>query len=283
MYRSLLLICAVGLALAACEPPPIDDDSINRYDPAENLMGEIQRDGLLRVGVLAGLPPWSSDDAGFTVDLGRMVADELGVDVTYVSAESDELIEMVRNGDVHLAFPMVPITEGLLEDNGLTDPYWVAHQRLLVPAGEPISGVDDLDGAAVCSLATEGVEVDIATLNPDVGEVIEADAAGCLEALQSGEVQAVTGPDILLLALKAQEPDSELVGDQLSTEGYGAVVGQGTGGFNGFVDAVLSEADREGRWADLYAKWVTPVSGDSPPDFPTMTLEEAAALFPLEG
>jgi ABC-type amino acid transport substrate-binding protein len=287
MSIRVLATCALlfALVLSGCVPAEEDDDRIVNFDAEENLMGRIQDRGVLRIGIEADVPPWASseigDPEGFTVDLGQLVADSLGVDAEFVTADRSLLPAMVVDGDVDIAFPLIPTTEELLIEYGLTDPYFVAHQRLLVSAGSEIAGVDDLSGQDVCSVANNDTGVDLETLNPAIEEVVIATTAEeCLDLITAGQVEAVTGPDLILLSLASQEDGFEIVGDDLTTEGYGAVVSRGTGGFDGFVDGVFAEADREFYWTELYEQWVSPVTGEPAPPFPTMNLEEAATLFP---
>jgi ABC-type amino acid transport substrate-binding protein len=289
LARKILITCiALVFTFAACVPAEEDNDRIPNFDPEDNIMGQIQEDGELRIGIEGDASPWSSSEGGavqgFNVDLGLLVADALGVEAEFLVAEREELPAMVADGDVHLAFPLVPTTEEFLIDHGLTDPYFVAHQRLLVPEDSGIEGVEDLDGRDVCSLANEDTGADVELLNPDVGEVVTtSDERECLRLLNEGRVDAVVGPDILLLAVAEDADGTVVVGDQLTTEGYGAVVSRGTGGFDGYVDGIFAEADKELEWTELYRKWISPITGEEPPPFPTMNLEEAAALFPAGG
>jgi ABC-type amino acid transport substrate-binding protein len=293
-YRAILL-CALASAafFAACVPAEEENDRIPNFDPEENIMGQIQKDGVLKIGIEKDAAPWSSiptspgnplsgPPSGFTVELGQLVADSLGVDAEFVVPDDPgTLPAMVESGDVDIAFPLVPITEDLLVQHGLTDPYWVAHQRLLVPNGSPIESIDDLAGQGVCSIANEETGADLELLNPAIDSMVRStDAQECLQMIRDGEVAEVTGPDILLLTIEAVDGELAIVGDQLSTEGYGAVVSRGTGGFDGYVDGIFAEADKELDWTKLYGKWISPITGEDPPPFPTMNLEEAAALFP---
>ena len=286
---------AVAMLFAACVPAEEDNDRIPKFDPEDNIMGEIQQEGVLKIGIEPDAAPWSSavtggrkvlpgPPLGFTVDLGQLVADSLGVDAEFVvPPDPKQLPEMVDDGRVDLAFPLIPITEDLLVEHGLTDPYWVAHQRLLVPAGSPIENVDDLDGTTVCSIANPESGVQIEALNPNIQDVIHAPGVHeCQRLMRASEVDVITGPDILLLTIQDAQEGLELVGDELTTEGYGGVVSRGTGGFDGYVDGIFAEADKELDWTRLYAKWLSPVTGQDPPPFPTMNLEEAAALFPSD-
>jgi polar amino acid transport system substrate-binding protein len=279
-----LLMCWLALAAlsVACVPEPVDDDSIPTFDAEENLMGQIQQEGVLRVAIEEDFAPWATLDStgaeGFTADMGVWVADALGVEVEFIGAPSETMGDLVTDGDVHLAFPMVPITEASLTDHGWSDPYWVAHQRLLVSEGSQVTEVSDLDGEVVCEDLNEDTETSVTDLNDAV--VSAPTGEDCAELLRSGDVAAAFGPDVELIHAMASTPGLQLTGENHSTEGYSAMLGVGTGGFNSFVDAVFAEADREGRWSVLYERWLTPVTGSEPPLHPDMTLEEAAALFP---
>lgn len=70
--------------------------------------------------------------------------------------------------------------------------------------------------------------------------------------------------------------------EQLSTEGYGALVPSGEASWRDFVTQVLEESQQEGRWAELYRTWLQPLLGGEVLSPPGMTVEEAAALFPAD-
>jgi ABC-type amino acid transport substrate-binding protein len=72
-----------------------------------------------------------------------------------------------------------------------------------------------------------------------------------------------------------------IAGDQLSTEAYGAVVQKDAPGFIEVVKNILERAQADGTWAESYHRWIEPLEPDSDPEPPTMTVEEAAALFPV--
>jgi glutamate transport system substrate-binding protein len=269
----------------ACVPSEVDDDSIPRFDPQETLAGEIQQRGVMVIGVERDAPPLASSSVGgpegFTVEMGRWLADGLGVDAEFVTGTAAELAAMVSANEVDVAFPLTPITEQGLDEHLFSDPYFVAHQRLLVPASSSIEGVEDLSGKRVCEFLDEtGVEV--AELNGEVSETVSAtDAMECLEQLEAGRVDAVTAADIVLITLVARSDEElRMVGGDLSTAGYGAMVRRNPLGLNSYIDSVFDEADHEGRWSELYAEWIGPYSGDREVEPPTLTFEQAAALNP---
>jgi ABC-type amino acid transport substrate-binding protein len=285
------------LALPACTPEEPDDDTIHSFAP-DTVMGEIQEAGVLRIAVEDDRAPWSSFSfvgpestatvsTGFTVEMGRLIADSLGVDAAFAVATVDEMIDRIEAGVVDIAFPLVPLTEARVRAHSYSDPYWVGHQRILVAEGSGISEVDDLTGGSLCDVAYEDTGAAVADLDADPDEILmpgplegPIDPLGCIEPLREREVDAVMGPDVLLITYLAELGDGyEIVGDQLTTEGYGPIVRSGTGAFSSFVDSVFAEADREGLWRAYYDEWIAPLTGVAI-EFPRMTAEDAAALYP---
>lgn len=242
MPSKLISIACLLLMIGGCVPPEESNDRIKRYDPEENIMGQIQARGVMRIGIPSDHPPFAIVEAGaepqgFVVDLGTLAAESLGVEPEFIAAPSDDLLEMIRidpdecgtETDLDLAFPMVPITEKLITSFTFTDPYWVGHTR---------------------SLLENGNEID-------------------------------RGPDVELLARAYEDPTLEVGGEQQSTEGYGAASRCGTTTFGSVVSQVINEADAEGDWTASYETWLADLFADPAPDeVPIMTVEDAAALYP---
>jgi ABC-type amino acid transport substrate-binding protein len=72
-----------------------------------------------------------------------------------------------------------------------------------------------------------------------------------------------------------------ITGDALSTEGYGAAATTDLPGLAGFVNGALAAAKGDGRWTRAYNRWVAPYTNDPNPQPPALTLQDAAALFPI--
>jgi polar amino acid transport system substrate-binding protein len=283
-------VIAIVFILSACIPPEPDDDLIVNYDPEETVMGEIQQRGQLVVGTPEGRPPFD----GFTLGFGRLVAEALGVESREVPLPPEELITAPEEGVVDISFPLVAITEKLVRHHAFTDPVYIAHQRLLVPEASGISEVDDLGGLVCQFIAREVHQIDkntfvlsdigvnVKELNPEVAVVEPPDPTGCLQDLRKQEVEAVSASDWLLYpALSEKGDELAIVGEDLTTEGYGAVIEAGASAWTDFVNGVFAEAGAEGDWQRLYDEWFGPYS-DEEITFPDMTVEEAAALFPSD-
>ncbi|HEV2756453.1 MAG TPA: transporter substrate-binding domain-containing protein [Actinomycetota bacterium] len=289
MRRSRLFPLALVLACAgACVPPVPDNDEFTRFDE-ETVMGVIQDAGVLVVGLPeeVGLP-WaalSGDDAtGFAPDVAADIAESLRVDLEFREAPNDELVDLVDQGDVDVAFPVLTVTEELVRGHAFSDPIYVSHQRLLVPARSGIETAEDLDGE-VCSPIDDATGVELHTLNPSAATVPlkPGNAAGCIPLLEDGLADAATATDVLLAAMIARLPDGfEVTGEQLTTEPLGVSLESGASGWVDYVNKIITEFDQEGRWAASYEQHFRPLLGGETPEPPIMTVEEAAALFPAD-
>lgn len=247
MFRTPAIVCA-ALLLTTCVPPEENNDRIIRYQPDKTIMGAIQAAGVLRVGLPADSPPWASggtEPEGFLVELAELVADSLGVETEYASASSVELMELVHVTDEELGDD-----DGVLE---LED--------------------TEVDIAFPLFHVTESLVLRRTLSDPYwVGHTRDLSA--------DGEVIA-TDRDVLLAIEAAGMPGATITGEQHSTEGYGAVVRTGASTFATLVSQVFNEADAEGDWERFYDRWLAQYFDANEPPIPIMTVEDAAALYPV--
>ena len=286
--KSLVVgLCAsLALAAAACVPSETQTEvtDVVSYD-RDTTMGRLQREGMVTFAIPGDLGPFSSIDVdgnpqGFVAEFAFEIAASLGVSADYVPASGEEGLEMVRQGQVDIAFPSVGVTEALARQNNLSGPYWVAHKRLLVPEGSSVQGAGDLeDGAVVCQYEEERTRTDIADVFPGVESSDSSDFRQCADRLRGGG-EAATAPDIYLMVLADELGGHEIRGEQLSTAGYSAALPRNAADLRTFVNTVLTDVKSEGRWLQFYEEWLKPVANREGVNAPDLTLEEAATLWP---
>lgn len=283
-----LALVALAVGTGACVPPVEVTTTPAHFNP-ETVMGEIQARGFLKIGVPSDRPPFGSqsgrldDVEGATVELGRYVAEALHVDPSFVAAPNDELLGLIDDKSVDVAFPITAITEPLVRHYSFTDPYWVAHQRLLSLRGT--FDLDELGGETVCSFIDPDTEVALDTLNPAIELKTVPDPADCVPTVEKNGV--ATASDAILMgmveALHRRVPIYPPIigGDELTTEGYGAVVIGDAPGFIEVVNNILARAQEDGTWDDAVGGSVA-AGGQftTPAEPPDLTVEEAAALYP---
>jgi glutamate transport system substrate-binding protein len=285
-------LCVVTLVLGACggdDEPAVDGSPGGPATqfPAGSTMARLQQEGEIVIGVKFDVPPFgfknpqTNEVEGFDVDLGRYIAEALGVEPRFEEAISDNRIPFLQNGTVDLILSTMTITTDRDAEIDFSEPYFIAHGRILVPEDSDIQGVEDLAGRTVCTALGSTYEENLMKSAPEAELQLVDTYSECLELVQIGEVDAVSTDDVILTGMIVQDPTLKLVGDELTVEPYGAGITEGDTEFKEFVDGVIADVKADGRWVDLFDTWVGQYTGQQaePPD---MTLEEALELRPCE-
>ncbi len=240
------------------------------------------QDKKLRLGTEGAYPPFNYANAdgtlgGFDIDLGKAIADELGVKPKFIEAISDNRIPFVKRGTADLILSTMTINTERDAEIDFSEPYYIARGRVLVPKGSDIRGVEDLAGNSVCTALGSTYEETLRKQAPEADLKLVDSYSECLELLQNESVDAVSTDDVILTGMIIQDDRLEIVGDELTTEPYGAGIKQGDAELKEFVDGVIADYKSDGRWAKAYDKWVGQYTGEDqePPD---MTLEEALEI-----
>jgi ABC-type amino acid transport substrate-binding protein len=285
-----LLLSVLALGVVACgddEEEPASSDATATAEAtaepeqfaADTTMGKIQAKGEIAIGVKYDVPPFGFKNPrsgvveGFDVDFGKAVAEQLGVKTKLVEAISDNRIPFIQDGTVDLILSTMTINAERAEQIGFTNPYFIAKGRILVPQDSNIAGIEDLAGRKVCTALGSTYEATIKEQAPRA-ELRLVDAySECLELLQNGAVDAISTDDVILTGMIIQDDTLKLVGDELTTEPYGAGFKKDDAEFAEFLNGVLADYKADGRWKASYDKWLGQYTGEeqAPPD---QTLEQ---------
>ena len=292
--RVLLAVAAAfGLVAAACgSDQPSGQESptspVERPEfPAGSLAADIVERGEIVIGVKFDVPPFgfknpqTDEVEGFDVDLGRHVANALGVEPSFVEAISDNRIPFLKDGTVDLILSTMTITTDRDAEIDFSEPYYIAHGRVLVREDSDITGIDDLAGRKVCTVTGSTYEGAVEEQAPEADTQLVDTYSECLSLIQTEAVEAVVTDDVILTGMIIQDPTLKLVGEEITVEPYGAGIKQGETELQDFVDEVIGAVKDDGRWADMFDTWIGQYTGESQ-DPPTMTLEEALELRPCE-
>jgi len=298
--RWLLIALAVAtlvlasLALSACG----DDDEESTADepaveveqfPADTTMGRIQEAGEMNIGVKFDVPPFgfnnpqSGEVEGFDVDLGRYIAERLGVEPVFREANSDNRIPLLVDGTIDMILSTMTITEERDLEIDFSEPYYVANGDVLVPTGSDIQALEDLSGNRVCTALGSTYQETIKQEVPDADLRLVDLYSQCLELIQTDAVDAVSTDNVILTGMVIQDDTLELLGLNFTEEPYGAGIPDGDTEFKEFVDESIQEYIDDGTWEENYEKWVGQyIEEDQQQGPPEITLEEALKLFPFE-
>jgi glutamate transport system substrate-binding protein len=251
--------------------------------PADSTLGKIQAKGQITIGVKFDVPPFgfknpqTDEVEGFDVELGKAVAEKLGVEPNFIEAISDNRIPFLQDGTADLILSTMTINEERAEQIDFSDPYFIARGRVLVKEDSDITGVADLAGRKVCTALGSTYEANLKKQAPDADLQLVDSYSECLELIQNGAVEAVSTDDVILTGMIIQDDTLKLVGEELTQEPYGAGIKKGETELVDFVNQVFQEMKDDGRWNEIYENWVGKYTGE-PGTPPNISVDEAIEL-----
>ena len=268
--RSFALAATLCLTLAACGGGDEEGggDTASAPEPAasfpaDSKMAEIVEAGTLKVGTkfdqpLFGLENLDGEPEGFDVEVAKLVAAKLGLgedEVEFTETVSANREPFLQQGQVDMVVATYTINDERDQVIDFAGPYFLAGQDILVKKGNPdkITGEADLAGKTVCSVAGSTPAGYVEESIPDADLVLVDAYTKCRDALQNGQVQAVTTDNVILSGYVSEAPEEfELVGEPFTEEPYGIGVPEGEEEFCEFVNETLAEAAEDGSLQEAF-------------------------------
>ena len=276
-------IAVAAMTLAACggdgggeaeAPEPTVEDS-PEFE-AGTKMAELSEAGEITVGTkfdqpLFGQANLEGDPEGFDVEIAKLIAARLGIEpenIEFVETVSANREPFLQQGRVDMVAATYTINEERDKVIDFAGPYYVAGQDILVPAGNPegIQGPEDLAGLDVCSVSGSTPASNIQQNYPEANLVLFDAYTDCRDALQNGQVDAVTTDNVILSGYVAENPDDfELVGNPFTEEPYGIGVQETEDKvFCEWINDALNEMYESGEWAQAFEATVGQVIEETP-------------------
>lgn len=257
---------ATVLALAACSS---DGGEVAEVEPGDfpegSTMAALAEAGEITIGTkfdqpLFGLLAPSGAPEGFDVEIGTIIAGELGIPedgIEWVETVSANREPFIEDGSVDLVVATYTINDERKEIISFAGPYYIAGQALMTLAdNDTIEGPDDLAGMNVCSVEGSTPAANIAENYPDAELSLFAAYTDCLEPLRNGQVDVVTTDNVILAGYVAESEETDvpfkIVGEQFTEEPYGIGLARDDDEFRDWINDVLEEIFEDGRWLDAW-------------------------------
>ncbi|WP_062134788.1 glutamate ABC transporter substrate-binding protein [Demequina aestuarii] len=250
------------LALAACGS---DDGEVADVEPGEfpegSTMAALADAGEITIGTkfdqpLFGLVAPDGTPEGFDVEIGRIIAAELGIPedgIEWTETVSANREQFVEDGTVDIVVATYTINDERKERISFAGPYYNAGQALMTLAdNDEIQGPDDLAGKRVCSVEGSTPAANIEENYPDAQLELFASYTDCLEPLRNGQVDVVTTDNVILAGYVAEDDAFQVVGEPFTEEPYGIGLARDDTEFRMWINDLLEEAFDDGRWLDAW-------------------------------
>lgn len=269
------LATAAALALAACGSGDGEVADVDASDfPEGSTMAALAEAGSITIGTkfdqpLFGLQAPSGEPQGFDVEIGKIIAGELGIDpsnIEWVETISANREPFIQDGAVDIVVATYTINDTRKEVVSFAGPYYNAGQSLLVMAdNEDINGPDDLAGKTVCSVEGSTPAANMEENYPDAELRLFGAYTDCLEPLRNGQVDAVTTDNVILAGYADEDDSFKVVGEQFTEEPYGIGLAKDDTEFRNWINDVLEEIYEDGRWLEAWNNTVGDVLPEPTP------------------
>jgi len=206
---------------------------------------------------------------GYSVDLCLEVVNEaeaeLGIgpiEVKYQTVTSENRFAMLRSGEIDLECGSTTNNRTRQREVAFSPVIFIAGTKLLVPQSSPITSYRQLSGKAIAVTAGTTNETALQALDEKrkLGfRLVRApDHAASFALLESGEVAALAGDDVLLYGLVAkahEEGKFKIVGEYLSYDPYGLMYRRDDPAFAVVVERTFRRLAESREIVRLYDTW----------------------------
>ena len=271
-----LTACGGGDEETAAEPPVAEAPEF-----AEGTtMAELAESGTIRVGTKYDQPGFGLENLegeleGFDVEIAKIIAGELGIapdDIEFSEATSAVREEVIEGDEVDMVVATYTINDERKQRITFAGPYYEAGQQIMVNADDdtitgPESFTDNPD-LKVCSATGSTPSENIREyLASEDQLVLFEEYSQCRDALENGQVQAVTTDNVILLGFVAESEDAfKLVGEQFTQEPYGIGIAKGDLEFCEFINETL--AANEEAYVEAWESTAGQFEGTETPTLP---------------
>ena len=253
----------LGTLVAAASASFVFASAVGHAQAADGRLKEILDRGVVRVGVHGAVPPWSfpAPDGslqGIEVDLGKSVADALGVKFEPVVISSANRMQVLQQGKIDLILGGMYDTAERRKIVGIIEPaYWTSGPSLLAKKGV-VKDWKDIAGKPVCGKQGNYYNKQVETELKAKLTAFAGNTEG-KEALRSGKCIAWLYDDVSIMAdLETPEWQGyEMPVPVLYNNPWAAAVPveDANKGWGAFVTGMAYRWQSEGKLIELAKKW----------------------------
>ena len=208
-------------------------DGGSKKESSSSAVEAIKERGVLKVGTedsaigFGYLNPDTNEWEGLEVDLGKLIADELGVDVEYTAVTTSTRGQLLDSGDLDLVAATFTITDERKLSYDFSEPYYTDAQSVLVLKSSGLKTIDDFDGKKI-AMSAGGTEKDSIEAITDANiEFVEfTDFSEAKMALTAGTVDGFAADSSILLSYL--DDDTMYIDTKFSPQPYGVATKKGS-------------------------------------------------------
>jgi len=197
---------------------------------------------------------------GFDMDLVKLLAADLGVELEIEEYEFPALIPALVNGKIDLIVSGMTATEERSKTVTFTAPYFHTKLCLLVHKDSGIEKSSDANGKRIVVKQGTTGQMNAPRLFPDSELTILPGEADCANEVAAGKADAFLYDHLSILEASMQhKKTTRAIFESLSEEPYAMAVRHGDTKFRDRINEFLEKIRADGRHAQLLAAWMSDV------------------------
>jgi len=260
---SLMLVAGLSLVLAGCgsgSQPAQGGQSSGGSQPAAG--GGAEK--VYQVGTDAAYPPFEKMEAdkitGFDIEVIQAVADAAGIKIEVKNTGWDPLFDGIDKGNVDIGISAITITDDRKQKYDFSEPYFEAHQLILLPEDTTVTKLADLQGKKIGVQSATTGETVVKKAFGDTYEGIKGyeDTPSAVDDFFNGRVEAVVADNAVLqdYAKKITDKKYKLLKDEsFETENYGIMVKKGNTELIAKINQGLKTIKDNGKLKEIHTKY----------------------------
>lgn len=231
----------------------------------ENTLQEIMERGKLIIGEDCAVQPWAfrnpetGEIEGFIIDLARLYANRLGVELEIKDFEWAGLFPALFQKKVDLLAAHMTVTVLRSAQVTFTDPWLVLGSKALVRADSPLEHLEDINQEGVVITNTPASVYTQMAREDFPKATIKAFPKGsdCVQAVLHGRADVLLEDEPPLLIYMQNFPGKfKILPEYYTREFFAWAVRQGDWALRDSINIFLREIKLTGEYAELYKKWL---------------------------
>ncbi|MEH0147136.1 cysteine ABC transporter substrate-binding protein [Corynebacterium sp. Q4381] len=259
------VIAAVSLTACSAE----STDNTGASSDGFRDVAAIQDAGSVKIGVFSDKSPFGYVDsdgkfAGYDIEYGNRLGEDLGVDVEYVPVEAASRVEFLDTNKVDIILANFTVTPERAEKVDYANPYMKVSLGAVTPDSAPITSVEDLADKNVIVVKGTTAEAYLEKNHPEVKLTKFEQYTEATNALIDGRGDAWVTDNTEALAWAAKTDGfSTTIPSLGDIDTIAGAVAKGNDDLRNWMNDELVELGKENFFHDAYDKTLKPVYGDA--------------------
>ncbi len=251
MKKIIAMACAalLTLGMVGCGSAPSEQETPAQEQSATPTLDAIKGKGVFTLMTATGFPPFEylgadGQPTGVDIDVGKMIADELGVEYKVLDMDFSLLVEALKSGKGDIIAAAMTVRGDRAKQVDFTETYAQAGQVLMLPADSPITDVEMLKSGEYTVTVQTNTTGDIYT-QEELGltDLLQfKNAVECASALVAGKADAAVLDNVAANSLvKTYEGKLKVMDQMITQEDYAMAVAPGHKDLVEFVNTVIEK------------------------------------------